>query len=288
MFGAASAAIAEITSVTTATTQQGTLPCWMCTGVADTGEHIFKAHSLRRIFKRDGYAPDNLPFYFHEEGYERIRGPKSKRMKYADVICTPCNTTRTSDFDRAYDRLSDWFATQQNNYNMTAMDFREVFGDSYVGSIDALRRYCAKALGCGLVAGGYRLPANLFPNPIRDSDISILQLSICRVQPFRHEKRFRPDMMERVLGNGTLNANISRSHFESTGERGVLNALWWENIGHFQITYWFNIEVNPELGAPIDGTAARYTIIHNELCLPDMKSLMSDWISHHPPLRDLP
>jgi hypothetical protein len=274
--------------MTAATTQQGTVPCWMCGGVADSGEHIFKARALRRIFNRDGYAPNDLPFYFHEEGHERIRGPKSGRMKYSNLICTRCNNDRTSNFDRAYDRLSDSFATQQNNYAMTEIDFREVFDKNHGRSIDALRRYGAKALGCRLLASGCRLPANLFPNPVSDIDISILQLSICRVQPFRHEKKFRPDMMERVLGNGCLYVNISRSHLELTGERGVLNAVWWENIGHFQITYWFNIDVNPELGAPIDDTTTVYTIIHSELCLPEMRSLMSDWISSHSPLRDLP
>lgn len=274
--------------MTAATTQQGTLPCWMCGGTADSGEHIFKARALRRIFNRDGYAPNDLPFYFDEEGHERIRGPKSKRMKYPNLICTPCNNDRTSDFDRAYDRLSDWFATQQNNYAMTELDFREVFGKDYIASIDALRRYCAKALGCRLLSSGYRLPANLFPNPVSDIDVSILRLSICRVQPFRHERNFQPDMMERVLGNGPLYTNISRSHLELTGERGVLNAVWWENIGHFQITYWFNIEVSPELGAAIDDTATVYTIVHSGLCLPEMKSLASDWISNYPPLRDLP
>jgi acetyl esterase/lipase len=86
---------------------------------------------------------------------------------------------------------------------MSEMDFREVFGKEYVGSIDALRRYRAKALGCRIVANGYRLPPN-FPNPIRDIDVSVLQLSIFRVQPFLHVKNYRSDMMERVLGNGTL------------------------------------------------------------------------------------
>jgi hypothetical protein len=124
---------------------------------------------------------------------------QASTLKYPDLICTRCNNDRTSEFDRAYDRLSDWFATQQNNYAITEMDFREVFDKNYVGSIDALRRYCAKALGCRILASGYRRPANLFPNPVSDIDVSILQLSICRVQPFRHIKKFRPDMMERVL-----------------------------------------------------------------------------------------
>jgi hypothetical protein len=207
--------------MTAAITQQGTLSCWICGDVADSGEHAFKARDLRRIFKQDGYAPNDLPFYFYEQGYERIRGPKSERMKYSDLICTRCNNDRTSAFDRAYDRLSDWFATQQNNYTMMEIDFREVFGKNYVQSIDAFRRYSAKALGCKLLASGCRLPANLFPNPVSDIDVSILQLSICRVQTFRHVKNFQPDMMERVLGSGSLYANISRSHLEFTGSPSI-------------------------------------------------------------------
>jgi hypothetical protein len=265
--------------------QQRPVPCWMCGGVADSGEHIFKARALRRIFNRDGYAPNDLPFLFAKGGHERIRGPNSKRVKYRPLICKPCNNDRTSDFDLAYDRLSDWFATHQDHYAMKEINFQEIFGKSYVGSIDAVRRYCAKALGCRLLASGYRLPANLFPNPIWDIDVSILQLSVCRVQPFSHERKFRPDMMERILGNGSIYANISRSHLESSGEQGVLNAVWWENIGHFQITYWFNIDVNPDLGAPIIDSTTAYTIIHSELCLPEMEGLMSDWISGRSPLR---
>lgn len=273
--------------MTIASPHQEPIPCWLCCSPADSGKHIFKARALRRIFNRDGYAPNDLPFYFREEGYERIRDPKSERMKYPNLICTRCNNDAASDFDRAYDRLSDWFATQQNNYAMTEIDFREVFDKNYVGRIDALRRYRAKALGCRLLASGCRLPANLFPNPVSDVDVSILEPSRCRVQPFCHEKKFRCDTMERVLGNGPLYANISRSHLVLTGEREILNALWWENIGRFQITYWFDIDVNSALGAPIDDTATAYTIIHSDLCLPEMKSLMSDWISSRSRLRDL-
>lgn len=163
----------------------------MSGGVADSGEHIFKARALRRIFNRDGYIRNNPPYYFHEDGHKRIPGPKSKLMKYPSLICTVCNNDRTSGFDRAYDRLSDWFTIGQNNYAMTEMDLREVFGENYVGSIAALRRYRAKVLGCRILASGYRLPVN-FPNPVSDIDVSILQLSICRVQPFRHEKSSIP------------------------------------------------------------------------------------------------
>ena len=263
--------------MTIAALHQEPRPCWMCGGPADSSEHIFKARDLRRIFDRDGYAFDDLPFYFHAEGHNRIPGPKSRRMTYPRLICAACNGDRSSDFDRAYDGLSDWFTMQQASHAMTAMDFREVFGADCGRAINALRRYCAKALGGRILASEYVRPVN-FPNPISSVDASFLQLSICRIQPFRHVENYKPDMMERVLGKGDLYANISRSHLELTGERKVLNAVWWENIGHFQITYWFNIEVNRELGEPIDDATAVYKIIHSELCLPELKELMSEWI----------
>jgi hypothetical protein len=65
---------------------------------------------------------------------------------------------------------------------------------------------------------------------------------------------------------------------ELSGEKKVLNAVWWENIGHFQITYWFNIEVNRALGEPIDDGTSVYKIIHSELCLPELRELMWNWI----------
>ena len=85
-------------------------------------------------------------------------------------------------------------------------------------------------------------------------------------------------MIEGFLGKGNLHRNISRSHWNSAQENKVLNAVWWENVGHFQITYWFNIEVNRSLGEPIDDATAEYEIIHSDLCLPELKKLMSEWI----------
>src|SRR3954452_21520325 len=134
--------------------------CWMCGSPADSSEHIFKARDLKRIFDEDGYDFDNLPFHFHVGGHKRIPGPKSKRMTFQKMICKACNGNRTSDFDRAYDRLSDWFTMQQANYTITEMDFRDVFKAEHAGAIDALRRYFAKALGCRILSSGSILPAN--------------------------------------------------------------------------------------------------------------------------------
>lgn len=252
--------------------------CWLCGGAADSAEHIFKASELRRLFDRDGYAADKLPFHFHDEGHDRIRGPKAERMKYPKSICATCNNDRTSAFDRAYDQLSDWFAKEQANYAISQIDFHSVFGDGFQADIDAFRRYCAKSLGCRLLASGYLLPPH-FPNPLYDDDIEILQISICRAQPLRDLEHYHPAMGERVLGKGDLYANISRSEFEATGETFVLNAIWWESIGHFQINYWFSIDANPRFG-PTVGSSPVYGLTDYGLGLPRMKEEMAAWLSH--------
>ncbi len=84
-------------------------------------------------------------------------------------------------------------------------------------------------------------------------------------------------MMERVLSKGSLFANISRSHLEKTGERKILDAVWWENLGHFQINYWFNIQANPALGGTIDSSSSIYPLVHTDHTLLQMKETMASW-----------
>ncbi len=203
-------------------------------------------------------------------------GRKRNRMKYPNVICGSCNNAATSDFDRAYDQVSDWLATQQANYAIAEIDFRAVFGTDFAAGIDAFRRYCIKSLGCKIRAEGCILP-DTFPNPVSEPDASGLKLSICRAQPFRDFENYQPVMMERVLSKGSLFANISRSHLEKTGERKILDAVWWENLGHFQINYWFNIQANPALGGTIDSSSSIYPLVHTDHTLLQMKETMASW-----------
>ena len=73
----------------------------------------------------------------------------------------------------------------------------------------------------------------------------------------------------------------SRSHLENTGESVVTSALWWENVGHFQISYWFNIAITTALGGPLDGISRIYRIEHCELGLAGMKEMMWAWLGTH-------
>jgi hypothetical protein len=251
--------------------------CWICGVAADSAEHVFKARDLKRLFDADGYDSEKLPFHFSHDGYSRIQGPKSKKMKYLKVICQKCNNDRTSDFDKAYDQFSDWCETNQSAYGMNQMNLREIFGENYSEGIDKLRRYCAKSLGCQLVALGCVLPDN-FPNPVSGENMAQLQISVCRAQLLRRAPNYKPQMGERIFAKGAPCINISRTHLETTGKHKVTDGVWRENVGHFQINHWLNIDINPAFGAPLDGSSMIYKIIESDLDVDGMKDAMWSWI----------
>lgn len=257
--------------------------CWICGDAADSSEHIFKARDLKKLFDRDGFKFDNLPFHFAEGGSVRIPGPKSKRIKYAPLICQKCNNQRTAAPDLAYDQMSDWFSVSQQDGGAPELDVSDVFGGDWLGGIEQFRRFCAKSLGCRILAADCILPA-CFPNPVSGKNMEMLAISICRTQPFHTLPNYTTGMGDEFLGKGDLLASISKSHLEQTGERKIRFAIWWENVGNFQINHWFAIRPHPRLGAALDGSQAKYQIISNDFDLPKMKEQMWEWLSLGEPL----
>jgi hypothetical protein len=252
--------------------------CWICGDAADSAEHVFKAKDLRRMFDQDGYEFEHLPFHYSDRGHARISGPKSARVKYPALICHRCNNERTAPADRAYDRLSEHLAASQENGGTESLDLFHVFGSRWPDEVKLVQRYFAKSLGCRIVASGALLP-DYFPNPVSGDHMELLVISICRAQPFRAAPNYEQNMFTSFLGKGSLYANILKSHLDRTGQRKVNNALWWENIGHFQINYWFGIRPNLQLGEALDGSRIIYRLPAVDHDLRAMNQLMSFWLS---------
>jgi hypothetical protein len=165
------------------------------------------------------------------------------------------------------------------------MDLIDVFGSSYIERVEDLRWFFVKSLGCRIVASEALLADN-YPNPFYRSNIELLQISICRSQPFSDAemvrlRKYEPEVFERILAKGDLFVHLSKSLLETTGNRLVKSAIWWENIGHFQVNYWFNIEMNISLGRPLDGASRVYQLKHSDLGLIGMKETMWRWLETH-------
>jgi hypothetical protein len=123
-----------------------------------------------------------------------------------------------------------------------------------------------------------------FPNPVSGDNMEMLAISICQTQPFSSLPDYESSWFDDSLCKGDLLANISRSRLESTGERHINNAIWWENVGHFQINYWLALRPNPKFGAPLDGSRKSYRLLSNDLDLAGMQNEMSTWLASAEPL----
>ncbi|MGY4399877.1 hypothetical protein [Bradyrhizobium sp. USDA 3315] len=252
--------------------------CWICGKLADSREHIFKSRDLRRLFEQDGYEFENQPFHFGKDAPRRIPGPKSRLMKYAPSLCGDCNSNKTAACDRAYDLLSDWLDQSQEDGGRSVLPLQEIFGVDHQEEIRNLLRYFAKSLGCRIRDANAHMSA-LFPNPVSCKNLERFRISISRTQLWRMLPDYRPDMLDSYLGKGDLLVTYSRSVFETTGHREVTRAIWHENIGHFQINHWFNIEPHPAFGKPIDAGAATYAIIANDFDLFTNREVKENWLS---------
>jgi hypothetical protein len=253
--------------------------CWICGGKANSREHVFKSRDLKRIFDRDGRKFENLPFHFGRDQPSRIPGPKSTAMKYDPSLCDDCNNSKTARCDRAYDRLSDWFAASQHDGGCANLPLEEVFGPNYLEEVQYARRYFAKSLGCRILAsdGDYSVGQN-FPNPATGANLNLLGISISRTQLWRLAPDYRPELFETALGKGDLLARYSRSIFEQTGRKEVTHAVWQENVGHFQINHWLNLDLHPSFGSSFDGSTSVYEIVANDFDFFSNGQAMQDWI----------
>lgn len=249
--------------------------CWICGKAADSSEHIFKAKDLRRFFDRDGYKFENLPQHFKEGRQDPIRGPNATRMKYPKSVCSKCNNVDTAPFDRAYDQLTEWIVASKNDREPIDVDWHDLFGDSWDSDLTRLKRYCAKSLGCRIIASGSILSPN-FPNPVSGTNLERLNISICKAEPFRSLPNYDHETFGFYLGKGDLFGSWSKDDEE---QQVILTAVWWENVGHFQINYWFNILPNSQYGDTLNEKTQRYKIRTNENDQGETRFAMQNWVS---------
>src|SRR5271165_229912 len=252
----------------------------MCGAEPDSSEHSFKASVLRRFYRGDWNQrrPEAWPFHFKDGSHSRLRGSNANRLKYSDNLCGQCNNNKSSLWDAAYDRLCYWLTSGATKDTAVA-DLSVVLGPDVEAQVRNLYKYFAKALGCRLVGATATVPSN-FPNPLDNSTFGSLLVSICRLEPFRGLDNYSSRMGSRILGKGPLLANLeSRDNGPS---ESVCNCVWWENIGYFQISYWFKIEPNPQFGDVLDGLRSTYRIVDcSSLNLKKTGKIMRAWLDSH-------
>lgn len=124
--------------------------CWLCGSKSQlTGEHKIKKKDLTRGKKQ---YPLKLELKGTRE--EIIQGPNAKLLKFSDALCKKCNSSRSQEMDRAYDKFRD--ALNENAPHSDPI----IKADSQTASVDT-HRYFGKHLGCQLQYNKFPIPRRL-------------------------------------------------------------------------------------------------------------------------------
>ncbi len=236
--------------------------CWICKkNEIDSREHIFKKSLLGKT-KNFYHVP------LSEKPIVTIQGPGSNKMKYKANICAVCNNQLTQGFDMAYDKLYVWFKSKivkPRIKNILTMNLSQVFGENYKSTLEDFYCYCAKSLGCRIIDAGILLPED-FPNPLTKENLRTLSISLCLTRPFGY-KGGQVESFVNILGKGDLLGYLQ----EEGDEVRVLKAIWWENIGFLQISYWLGYKPNALFGNELNDNEVVYKIVNTKM---DLKKVM--------------
>ncbi len=159
--------------------------CWICGGVGNSGEHIAKKSDLKAIF---GTVSAQQPLYLNNAAVrnKRVDGLNADALKWSDILCEHCNTTRTQPHDRAWERLST--ALRTHLPTLTAgevVSANTIFNQDAAEAMLAVHLYFVKAFGCLIVKGNLPIDIEPFATAIRREPSASRVLSYVRARTVR-------------------------------------------------------------------------------------------------------
>jgi hypothetical protein len=126
--------------------------CWICeSAAADSGEHKSKRSDLKAVF---GQASPQRPIYLHDSKARnrKVQSLDASRLKWTNVICGYCNSTRTQPHDLAWTSLHT--ELRQRVPSLKPGDRvrgNKIFPHDTARAMLNVHLYFAKAFGCTLV-----------------------------------------------------------------------------------------------------------------------------------------
>lgn len=124
--------------------------CWICGAEAKTGEHKLKASDLKSEF---GKVSQQKPIYVHSANIQNLKVSsirKSTALKYTAKICAQCNNDRTSDADKAWEKLSTYLRARKNLQTNSIISLENIFPGSTKISMLHVHLFFLKQFGCAI------------------------------------------------------------------------------------------------------------------------------------------
>jgi len=214
--------------------------CWICGALADSAEHRIKKSDLLRFYGAGPYRNDSALLHVSGDSQYLVQGPNARRLKYAPVLCTQCNTTATQPFDYAYESFIRWvFDDEELALRRRFIDFAEIYGDDFEESQRNLFKYFAKSFGCRLANDGFNVPADVVDLLGKEHFETALSLTFAV-----NEDMLIVPPEWRGIGKGQLVGWAARETPDVT--TGV---TWDEHVSWLSVYYWYHEWPNGRLGS---------------------------------------
>jgi hypothetical protein len=152
--------------------------CWICGNAANSGEHLIKASQLRALF---GAVSQKEPLFYNsdDERNKILQSINSKPLK-CKSLCAPCNNARSQRWDRAFERLMSYLAS--NGATLRPGQFvrlNAIFPYDTRHEAVRLHLYFVKLFGCVIAAS----QETQEPIPI---DLAPLSDAIAKERPYQN------------------------------------------------------------------------------------------------------
>ena len=159
--------------------------CCLCGGsdAKLTGEHKIKASALRKQFGKTDLL---VGVSGSSEKMKAAQSTNSKHLKFEASLCEDCNSSRTQEADREFDRFHEFALSKLSNTEDPASTFEL---PQYAEGSDAylnVFRYFAKLLCCHIAAVDGPTPVAVANFAIGDSVLNRIWLELKR-DPFYSE-----------------------------------------------------------------------------------------------------
>ncbi len=212
--------------------------CWICGSPADSSEHKFKMTDLERVHGKGPYEGENGLFHF-KDYLRKIRGPRAQIVKYDKTLCQHCNTTFSQPFDYAYEKFISWvFENEEAVIRRRIINFFHIYGETFSNSQRNLYKYFAKSFGCRLVEEKYDVPKDISELLYLENFQTGLRISFA----VNEDMLALPEGYRIGLAKGGL---FSRPYGDD-----IWQYLWHETFEWLNVFYWYNYDVEQELGFP--------------------------------------
>lgn len=122
--------------------------CWWCNDIANSREHRFKRTDVVREFGNSPFPKGSViktPGNFIVDKALPIQGPNSNYLKFQINICHKCNSSRSRNYDIAYDKFMDYLKNNEETiFSTHEVNLYNVYGSNWRDGYSNLIKYYIK------------------------------------------------------------------------------------------------------------------------------------------------